>query len=313
MSSTSWQDPAAPDPFSVWHGMHQRVAQLLRQPVAPGFVPELDAVTEVILQTVDAAPEASLFEMIYGEEIAGYSVAHALQTAFVTAFVGQRMGWSLRDRQTLIKASLTMNIAMLDLQDVLVKQPTAPSIRQREAIDSHAARGRALLEAAGVSDAVLLHTVLHHHDGEGHKGLPPDRAGFSPLACLVHHADIYLARLSPRATRAALAVNVAARELLASAGGAANPYASAIVQAMGIYPPGTFVKLRNGDTAIVLRRGSSPDTPLVSSLLRGDGTPYLMTQPADTTQPDHKVVAALPRGQVMLTLNRRRLYDQAEG
>jgi hypothetical protein len=52
---------------------------------------------------------------------------------------------------------------------------------------------------------------------------------------------------------------------------------------------------------------------LVSTLLRADGTPYLMTQLTDTREPDHKVVAALPRGQVMLTLNRRRLYDQAQG
>ncbi|MBU0917138.1 HD-GYP domain-containing protein [Aquabacterium parvum] len=313
MSNTSWHDPAAPDPFSVWHGMHDRVARLLRQPLAPGFAQELDAVTEVILQTVDASPEASLFEMIYGEEIAGYAIAHALQTAFTTAWVAQRMGWSILDRQTLVKASLTMNIAMLDLQDALVRQPTPPSIRQRQDIDTHAQRGRAMLEAAGIGDAVLLHTVAHHHVTDGGRTLPADRSNLSPLACLVHYADVYLARLSPRATRAALAINVAARELHASAGGNANPYATAIVQEMGNYPPGTFVKLRNGDTAIVLRRGTAPDTPLVSTLLRADGTPYLMTQLTDTSEPDHKVVAALPRGQVMLTLNRRRLYDQAQG
>ena len=48
------------------------------------------------------------------------------------------------------------------------------------------------------------------------------------------------------------------------------------------------------------------------SITSADGTPYLMTQRTDTTEPDHKVVAALPRGLVMLTLNRRRLYDQVE-
>ncbi len=313
MSSTSWHDPAAPDPFSAWHGVHARVAHLLRHPGdAAFFIGELDAVTEVILRTVDAAPEASLFEMIYGEEIAGYAVAHSLQTAFVTALVAQRMGWTLRDRQTLVKASLTMNIAMLDLQDTLVRQPTPPTLKQRQDIDSHPQRGRDMLAAIGITDEALLHTVAHHHVTPGGHALPADRSGLSPLACLVHYADVYLAKLSPRATRGAIAINVAARELQTSAGGASNPYVTAIVQEMGIYPPGTFVKLRNGDTAIVLRRGATPDTPLVSTLLRADGTPYLMTQRTDTTEPDHKVVAALPRGLVMLTLNRRRLYDQVE-
>ena len=66
MSSTPWHDPAAPDPFSAWHGVHARMAHLLRHPTDPGFIGELDALCEVILQTVDAEPEASLFEMIYG-------------------------------------------------------------------------------------------------------------------------------------------------------------------------------------------------------------------------------------------------------
>ena len=312
MSSTPWHDPAAPDPFSVWHGVHARLARLLRHPADPGFATELDALTDVILKTVEAAPEASLFEMIYGEEIAGYAVAHSLQTAFVTALVAAALGWSPRERQIVVQASLAMNIAMLDLQDALVRQPMPPTLKQRQEIDSHAERGRAMLQAAGLADADLLHTVAHHHVTPGGHALPPDRRGLSPLACLVHYADVYLARLSPRATRAALAINVAARELQISAGGDANPYVTAIVREMGIYPPGTFVKLRNGDTAIVLRRGPTADTPVVGSLLRADGTPYLMTQALPTTESDHKVVAALPRGHVMLTLNRRRLYDQAE-
>lgn len=313
MSSSPWHDPAAPDPFSVWHGVHARVAHLLRHPTEPGFVVELDALTEVILRTVDASPEASLFEMIYGEEIAGYAIAHSLQTAFVTALVAQRMGWSLRDRQTLVKASLTMNIAMLELQDTLVRQPTPPTLKQRQEIDSHPLRSRDMLDTAGITDAEVLDTVAHHHVTPGGHALPTDRQGISPLACLVHYADVYLARLSPRATRGALAINVVARELQTSAGGAANPYVTAIVREMGIYPPGTFVKLRNGDTAIALRRGATPETPLVSRLLRADGTPYLMTQLTDTAEAEHKVLAALPRGLVMLTLNRRRLYEQAEG
>ena len=312
MSSTPWHDPAAPDPFSVWHGVHARLAHLLRHPDEPGFAAELDTVTEVILQTVNAAPEAGLFEMIYGEEIAGYAIAHSLQTAFVTALVAQRLEWPLRDQQTLVKASLTMNISMLELQDTLVRQPTPPTLKQRHEIETHAERSVAMLRAAGLTDETLLRIVGQHHVTDGGHALPSDRSQISPLTCLVHYADVYLARLSPRATRAALAINVAARELQTSAGGAANPYVTAIIREMGIYPPGTFVKLRNGDTAVVLRRGDTPDTPRVCSLLRADGMPYLMTRTIPTTDPQTKVLAALPRGQIMLTLNRRRLINQTE-
>lgn len=300
------------DPFLLWSSIHKRTGMLLRQHKDnPRFAQDLSELAGVIHWAMQQDQEIGTFEMMHGETM-GYAIAHSLQTAFVASLAAGRLGWSESDRLTLVRASLTMNIAMLDLQDALVRQPTPPTIRQRQEIDSHPQRGRDMLAAIGITDAELLHTVAHHHVTPGGHALPADRSHLSPLACLVHYADVYLAKLSPRATRGAIAINVAARELHTSAGGTSNPYVTAIVQEMGIYPPGTFVKLRNGDTAIVLRRGTTPETPLVSSLLRADGTPYLMTQGVDANDPDHKVVAALPRGLVMLTLNRRRLYEQAQ-
>ena len=40
-----------------------------------------------------------------------------------------------------------------------------------------------------------------------------------------------------------------------------------LVRSIGLCPPGTFVKLDNGDTAIVLRRSEKANHPLVASLL----------------------------------------------
>lgn len=48
-------------------------------------------------------------------------------------------------------------------------------------------------------------------------------------------------------------------------GGANNPFAAAIIKPMGINPPGTCVKLANGETA---------NTPVVRSLISADGWVY---------------------------------------
>lgn len=168
-----------------------------------------------------------------------------------------------------------------------------------------------MLEAAQVTCQDWLRTVEHHHVTVDGRDLPQDRTDISPLACMVHYADVYLARISPRATRAGQAVNVAARDLFMKAGGANNPYAAAIIKEMGIYPPGSFVKLANGDTAVVVRKGETAVTPQVHSLISADGWVFPDSKLRDTAKAEFKVTAAVPRGNVMLTLNRAKLFGYA--
>ena len=128
---------------------------------------------------------------------------------------------------------------------------------------------------------------------------------------MIHYADVYLAKMSPRATRPALAVNVAARDLYVHAGGADNPYVGAIIKEMGIFPPGSYVKLANGDTAVVTRKGPTANAPLVHSLISADGWVFPDAKLRDTTKGEYKVVAAVPRDNVLLRLNRQRLFGYA--
>ena len=71
-------------------------------------------------------------------------------------------------------------------------------------------------DKAGSLEMGGLHYQFHAGNGNGMLGLrdlatfdghalPSDRSQISPLTCLVHYADVYLAKLSPRATRGALA------------------------------------------------------------------------------------------------------------
>ena len=301
-------DTVAADPIACWDTLLAQAAHVLHHPSEAGFAPRLEALADAIFAALARDPDAGVFALLHGEDAAGYAVTHALRTALVSALVAERCGWSPSARRTLVRAGLTMNIAMLDLQNTLVAQTTPPTQRQRAEIASHASQGRAMLEAAGVTDADWLDTVAHHHVTPGGHALPRHRRDLCPLACMIHYADVYLAKLSPRATRAAMAVNIAAREFHVSAGGADNPFVTAILQEMGIFPPGTFVKLRNGETAIVLRRGPTPDSPMVHSVMDREAQPLSVPLARDTAQPEFKVVAALPRGQVQLRLNRQMLF-----
>lgn len=299
------------DPFALWSVILKRTGHLLRtHKENPQFAQDVGALSGHIQVAMKEDVEAGTFEMVNGEPT-GYAVTHSLQTAFVACLAAERFGWSSTERTTLIRAALTMNIGMLDLQTTLTHQSTPPTPHQKADIAAHATRGRAILEAAGVTDQDWLKTVEQHHVTPDGGALPDNHGDISPLACLIHYADVYLARLAPRATRPAMAVNVAARELFLKAAGAHNPYAAAIIKEMGMFPPGSFVKLANGDTAVVVRRGETASAPLVHSLISSDGWVFPDSRPRDTTKPEFKVVAAVPRGNVLMQLNRQKLYGYA--
>ncbi len=295
-------------PFELWAQLLRRAGSLLRNHASnPAFAGEMSELSDQIGNAMKRDVNAGTFEMIQGEPL-GYAVTHSMQTAFVASLASEKLGWSESERTTLVRAALTMNIAMLDLQNVLTKQSSSLTPEQKLAIANHSRDGRIALEKAHVTCSDWLLTVEHHHITGNGSGLPQDRGSLSQLACMIHYADVYLAKISPRANRPAIPINVAARDLYVKAGGPDNPYVSAIIKQMGIFPPGAFVKLANGDTGIVVRPGETANTPLVHSLISADGWVFPDPLPRDTRRPEFKVMAAVAQGNVLVQLNRQKLF-----
>jgi HD-GYP domain-containing protein (c-di-GMP phosphodiesterase class II) len=296
------------DPFSLWANILQYTGTLLRgHKTNPNFAQDIGSLSNQIQCAMREDVDAGTFEMVNGDPH-GYAVIHSLQTAFVASLASSRFGWTDDDRATLIRAALTMNISMLDLQNTLTQQTSPLTQQQKAEIAAHPSKGRRLLEGSGVRCEDWLQAVEQHHVTVDGKGLPQDKDHRSQLACMIHYADVYLAKLSPRASRPAMPVNVAARELFLKAEGAKNPYASAIIKEMGIFPPGSFVKLANGETAVVVRPGETANTPQVHSVISGEGWVFPESMRRDTARPEFKIVAAVPRGNVLMRLDRQKLF-----
>lgn len=299
------------DAVTLWESLHQRMAQLLAQPAdATAFQQTMQDACEDVRHALTHHQEASLFELLHTDDPASYAVSHSVQTAFVANLVGQRMGWSESECDTLGQAALTMNLGMLPLQSTLAMQLTPLSPQQRQAVHDHGAIGRRALEARGVTDATWLHAVEHHHVTPNGGPLPTQHAEHGEMACMLHYADVYLAKISARASRPAMPSHIAARSLFQQADGAHNPYVAALIKEIGVYPPGSCVRLANGEIGIVVRRGEAAHLPEVHSLIDANGQPMPQALRRDTAQAAHKVTEALPRGRLSQRLNRRALFAQ---
>ena len=148
-----------------------------------------------------------------------------------------------------------------------------------------------LTVGGGVRDEDWLRAVEQHHERPDGNGYPLGRSDIDEKARLLRLADSYCAKLSPRATRPALTPDRAGRELFLRE--ATNPMAHALIKELGIYPPGSYVRLASGETGVVLRRGPTMLTPVVAAVTWRTGEPRREPLKRDTSLPAFKVLQSV--------------------
>jgi len=244
--------------------------------------------------------DASLYHLVYEAAHASfkYSCNHALLTMLICEQAAPLLGWPQPWVDSLGRAALTMNVAMQKLQDQLATSPMKPTAEQRAEIDSHAVRSAQMLKDAGFGDPLCLAVVELHHDATladtPLAELPPERQ----LARLLRRVDIFVAKISQRATRAAMSPVQAAREACLGSQGVPDEIGGALLKAVGLYPPGSFVELVSGEIGIVVARGRRANLPYVASLVSASGTPLGEPALRDTLDQRHAVRGAVPAHRV---------------
>lgn len=301
-------EPERFDPFAAWDEVHRRVALVLRAHLADErFAGKIALLAEELDALIDKDPDAAIYFMCRLEQ-SNYTIAHSLQTAIVAALIGRHCELSPDERAILPCSALTMNIGMFDLQRVLARQLTPLSEAQQAQIREHPQRSAAILRDKGVDDTIWLRAVTEHHETADGRGYPLGIKEISPAASLIHLADMYCAMLSARAGRPALLPNEAARRVYTVVSPELQALAAVLVRDLGIYPPGSFVRLANGDIAVVVKRGAQANRPLVASVMSGRGVKLTDPIRRDTAKPEFAIVAAVAGEQVALGLDPLRLF-----
>jgi len=297
------------DPIAAWNGLMLRASSLLHEPPQADFVTRVQRLDREAVELLDADADASLLMLIHSttNELHQYSVTHALLVLAVCELASRHLGWPAEWKPSLRCAALTMNIAMTTLQDQLALQDSPVTPRQRDAIDRHAGNAVTQMQKLGVDDALWLDAVEHHHAS------PPGPLAELPpmlqLARLIQRADIFAARLSPRKMRQAMAATAAAKAAYLDENQQADEAGAAIIKGLGIYPPGSYVRLASQEIGVVIRRGKRANEPLVASILSRTGTPLGEPAVRDTRQKPYEIAGGVPPHEVKLRLNLQRLLQ----
>lgn len=300
------------EPAPTWGGLSVRLGGMLREPTNDNFVGRLDKLDDELMAMLAVGADESLGKLIYvaTTDTARYSANHAILVAVIAELAARHIqDWPEERRRSLRRAALTMNIAMTNLQDQLAVQNTPISAAQREHIDRHAANGSALLTSLGVDDGLWLAAVAEHHTSP--PGPLNDMAPGSQLARLIRRADVFAARLSPRRTRKAMSATAAAKSAYIDENQKPDEAGAAIIKAIGLYPPGSFVRLANEELAIVLRRGPRANTPQVASIVGRNGFPIEQPVVRDTQLKTYEIAGSATPHDVKVRLDIDLLLSQA--
>ena len=292
---------------ALWSQSVSRVGRTLRQLDPAAFAQALDDAAQPLLALIERDPDLAIFQLVRpdpGNETP-YGVAHSVHSAIATNLVARRLGWDAGNAELVFKAALTMNMAMLELQAQLATQVTPLTLLQRETIRQHPIGAVELLQSVGVDDALWLATVAQHHEVPGGSGYPHGSKDVGELACLLRYADIYTAKLSPRASRSALPANRAGREIFLE--GDRTPLAATMVKEFGIFPPGCFVALHCGELGVVIRRGPTANTPVVAALVARNGDVMLEPVRRATEVEEYAIVKVVSESSLRVRVSPERL------
>lgn len=264
-------------------------------------IPRLQALEDKALKLAREDADEGLFVLMQSlpDLHLGYCATHALLCGLVCVLGAEKFGLPVHTHPTLMRAAMVMNIGMARLQDSLAQQRGLPNPAQRHDINEHAERGTQTLKTLGEQRPEMLELVRWHH--------LPDASGLQgtslTLLQLLHLADVLMAKMAPRKVRTALLPLAATRSMVMQSTETTASLRRAIAAALGFYPPGSYVALANGETAVVISRGKHAGTPHVASIINSSGMALDKYHYRDSASATLAVQAPLEPHTVHVTVN----------
>jgi len=307
-SDLSTAPAETPDGVPDWLNLQTEGNRLLRDPQSERFPDDLERLQAQLKQHSRRNADGALFALFHlaASELHLYSATHAMLVSVICGLTARDvLEWPEPMVDTVCKAALTMNIGMSVLQDRLAVQREAPSDAQRQQIEEHSARSVSLLMDLGLNDPQWLEAVRGHHLTQA--GDLGSRTPGQRMARLIQRADMFAARLSPRAARRPSTAALAMRNCYFDENNEIDEAGAALLKAVGVYSPGSFVRLVNQEVGVVVRRGANTTTPRVAILVNRDGFATGEHVIRDTSQRELRIASSVAQQDCKVKINLGRL------
>ena len=129
-------------------------------------------VARAITYAVDLDSDTALACILLNQTTGSYPVRHCVDTALVSLLIGRALKRPADETLAMAAAALTMNLAMLKLQERLHSVQGPLSDADMQIIRNHPQQSVNILRNMGIDNSDWLSIVLMHHENEDGSGYP---------------------------------------------------------------------------------------------------------------------------------------------
>jgi putative nucleotidyltransferase with HDIG domain len=195
-----------------------------------------------------------------------YTIGHSVRVSTLALTVGREMGWPEHLLSELAAAGLLHDIGKAKVPDEILYKPGKLTPEERKIAESHAAIGGKILLSMGDASPLIVAAAWGHHiryDRKGGYPPMPKWAIQSPVASLIQICDVFEALTAARPYKLPMPPRRAFEIILKDRGAFDPAPLTALIRAIGLYPPGSEVSLTDGTRGRVIAKGPDWQQPTV--------------------------------------------------
>ncbi len=269
-----------------------------------------------LIATVDRDQDIVLAAIFLNQIAGAYAVRHCTEAAIVVCLIARAMGKTDAEVLVVTAAALTMNVGMVRQAELFQGKEGALSSEERALVRRHPSDSVNMLRWAGITDDEWLDLVMLHHENDDGTGYPEGRLGneISQNAKLIGLADRYCAFVSARNYRRSLLPPDALVKLATEHAMPVDPAVIAhFTEQIGAFPPGTLVRLENGELGVVSSRKDAAGLLRVHVLRATDGSPFPLAELRSTGERECAISEALHEDQARLRFTMKHIWGELAG
>lgn len=238
----------------VFNELQRTVVEIFAQ-MKRGSLMRFDQAADVASGMVDSVirnPDAMVW-LARMRDRDGYSYAHAIRSTLWAIVFGRHLGLSKTALDAMALAILLMDVGKVRLPAMLIQQARL-NAEERTLIEAHVQHSLDILTPLSFMSQEMLMVVAQHHERFDGSGYPQGLSGqaICPMAKIAGIVDTYDAMTSPRQHSLALTSVEAVSRLFELRNKAFQArLVDEFIQAIGVYPTGTLVRLSSGEVGIV--------------------------------------------------------------
>lgn len=227
-----------------------------------------------------------------------YIVVHQAMGAVLAEVIARRSGMTPEERLPIVCAALTRGFGMLPIQAELDQCNGNLPEPLKRAVTDHPAIGAEMLRRAGVTDDAWLAAVSEYHERLDGSGYPRKlhATDIGKGGRILAIADTYSAMTKPRPYRnKEHSAQNALRDIFQKRDVSLDgEMIQAMIKEIGLFPPGSIVKLKNGEVAVIKHCTHKAAEAIVYTVYDQRGMPLLEPIRREAANPNHEIMGMVP-------------------